>query len=92
VGSRTRADNYCEALPGNGSVNTLKYATIEEAVFSVWSAPRNSMGTVFSVRGPCRDDIREYGNRNSVQVSVGDTHGKLEIEETLEVSLRRLSV
>jgi hypothetical protein len=31
-------------------------------VFSVWAAPCNSKGAVFSVRGPCREDIREYGN------------------------------
>jgi hypothetical protein len=30
--------------------------------FSVWFAPRNNRGAVFSVRGPCREDIREYGN------------------------------
>jgi hypothetical protein len=61
---------YCDALPGNGSINTFKHATIEEAVFPV--------------RGPCREDIREYGNRNSVQLSVGGTHGKFIVEEDSE--------
>jgi hypothetical protein len=42
---------------------------------------------VFSVRGPCQDDIREYGNINSVQLMEGDTYGKLEVEEESEVSL-----
>jgi hypothetical protein len=35
----------------------------------VWSAPRNNRGAVFSVRGPCRDDIREYGNETSLHLS-----------------------
>jgi hypothetical protein len=48
---------------------------------------RNNRGAVFSVHGPCREDIREYGNGSSVQLSVGDGHGKLEVEEELEVSL-----
>jgi hypothetical protein len=30
----------------------------------MWSAPCNNRGAVFSVRGPCREDIREYGNGN----------------------------
>jgi hypothetical protein len=38
-------------------------------VFSVWSAPRNNRGTVFSVRGPCREDTREYGNGNLLRLS-----------------------
>jgi hypothetical protein len=42
---------------------------------------------VISVRGPCREDIRDYGNGNSVKLSLGDSQGKLEIEEELEVSL-----
>jgi hypothetical protein len=37
-------------------------------VFSVWSAPSNNRGAVFSVRGPCREDIREYGNGISVEL------------------------
>jgi hypothetical protein len=30
-------------------VNTFQHATIEGAVFSMWSAPDNSIGAVFSV-------------------------------------------
>jgi hypothetical protein len=41
---------------------------------------------MFSVRGPCREDIGEYGNRNSVPFSVGDSHGRFVVEE-LEVGL-----
>jgi hypothetical protein len=26
-------------------------------MLSVWSAPRNDRGVVFSMRGPCREDI-----------------------------------
>jgi hypothetical protein len=33
-------------------------------VFPLWSAPRNNRGPVFSVRGPCREDITEYENGN----------------------------
>jgi hypothetical protein len=29
-----------KALPGNSPVNTVQHATIDEAVFSVWSVPR----------------------------------------------------
>jgi hypothetical protein len=74
-------------LPGNGSVNTFKHVKIEEAVFSVWCVPSNNRGAVFSVRGPCREDIREYRNRNSVELSVEDSHGKFVVEEESEVSL-----
>jgi hypothetical protein len=43
---------------------------------------------MFSVmRGPCRDYIREQGNGSSVQLSVGDSHGKFVVEEEIEVSL-----
>jgi hypothetical protein len=41
-------------------------------VFSVWAAPCNNRSAVFSVRGPCREDIRVYGNR--------DEKGSLESE------------
>jgi hypothetical protein len=40
--------------------------------------------------GPCREDVREYGNGrqfSSVQLSVEDSHRKLGVEEELEVSL-----
>jgi hypothetical protein len=33
-------------------------------VFSVWSAPCNNRGAMFSVRSPCREDIRKHGNGN----------------------------
>jgi hypothetical protein len=77
------------ALPSNSSVNTVLHVIIDEAVFSMSSAPRqvlvtdqrtcsltrdmcflcglhhaNNRGAVFSVRGPCREDIRKYGNGN----------------------------
>jgi hypothetical protein len=42
------------ALPGNSSVNMVQHATIDEAVFSV--------------RCPCREDIRDYGNGNWLKV------------------------
>jgi hypothetical protein len=38
-------------------------------VFSVWSEPRNNRGAVSSVRGPCREDMREYGNLNWLLLS-----------------------
>jgi hypothetical protein len=59
-------------LPGNGTVNTVQHATIDEAVFSMLSAPCNNMVEVFSmwsvpssntevvisVHGLCQEDIR----------------------------------
>jgi hypothetical protein len=38
-------------------------------VFSVWSAPCNNRGAVFSVRGPYREDMRDYGNTNWLNLS-----------------------
>jgi hypothetical protein len=29
--------------------------------------PWKNRGAVFSVRGPCREDMREYGNGNSLE-------------------------
>jgi hypothetical protein len=49
-------------MPGNGSVNTFQHATREEAVFSMWSAIRNSMGAAFAVRDPCRRFITDTEN------------------------------
>jgi hypothetical protein len=40
--------NLINALPGSSSVNSVHYATIEEAVFSVSSAQKTE-GTGFSV-------------------------------------------
>jgi hypothetical protein len=39
------------ALPGNSSihVNTARNPTIDEAVFSMWYAPRNNTAEVFSM-------------------------------------------
>jgi hypothetical protein len=47
-----------EMFVGNSSVNTAQHSTTDEAVFSMWSATRNSISAEFSVRGPCREDIR----------------------------------
>jgi hypothetical protein len=69
-------EKYCDTLSGNGSISTFKHTALEGAVFSMLSASRNCMEAVFSVRVACREDLREYGNRNSVQLSVGDMHGK----------------
>jgi hypothetical protein len=63
-----------KALLGNFLVNIFqhtRHATIEEAVFSIWSASRNNTGAVFSVCGRCRENIRVYGNRHSVQTDRG---------------------
>jgi hypothetical protein len=37
-------------------------------VFSLWSAPRNNRVAVFSARGPCQEDMTEYGNVNWLQL------------------------
>jgi hypothetical protein len=85
-------ENYCDALPGNGSISTFKHGSIEEAVFSMWSAFCNCMEAVFSLRGPCREDLREYVNRNSVQPrSYASRHSRLVLQDN-RVELRRKSV
>jgi hypothetical protein len=81
-------------LPGNRSVNAVQHATIDGAVFSMFSASLpvlvtdlltrsltreyvfsvlfaqcNNKGTVFSLRGPYREDKREYGNGNFLDLS-----------------------
>jgi hypothetical protein len=40
-------------------------------VFSVWSAPCNNRGAMFSVSGPCQEDIRRYGNGNWLHLISG---------------------
>jgi hypothetical protein len=45
------------ALPGNGSVNTYQQATIDETVYSMWSAPRNNTVEVFSVWSALRNGV-----------------------------------
>jgi hypothetical protein len=37
--------NLIDALPGNSSVNTVQHATVDEAVFSISSAPRPALLT-----------------------------------------------
>jgi hypothetical protein len=40
--------NLIKALLGNSSANTfehMRHRAIEEAVFSIWSAPRNNRGS-----------------------------------------------
>jgi hypothetical protein len=39
---------FINALPGNSSVNTVQYTTIEEAVFTMSSAPSNGRNAVLS--------------------------------------------
>jgi hypothetical protein len=46
---------------GNGPINWLSDMW---HVFYVWSAPCNNREVVFSVRGPCRVDVRKFGNGN----------------------------
>jgi hypothetical protein len=41
----------------------MDWRELSRDLFSMWSALRNDR-TVFSVRGPCREDMREYENRN----------------------------
>jgi hypothetical protein len=66
-------------LPSNSSVNTVQYATIDEAVFSTSSAPGNSRNWVFCdellgyvtvltidvcfLCGPCRGCIARFPER-----------------------------
>jgi hypothetical protein len=60
--SRWGCESYfvrTSASAGNGPMNSHSDSW---HVFSVWSAPCNNRGAVFSVLGPCREDMREYGN------------------------------
>jgi hypothetical protein len=49
--------------------------------------PHAIIERLFSARGLCRKDISEYRIISSVQLSAGDTHEKLEVEEDSEVDL-----
>jgi hypothetical protein len=44
-------------------------------MFSVWPAPCSNRGAVFSVRGRCREDMREYGNGNRFDLSSRSSKG-----------------
>jgi hypothetical protein len=62
------------ALPGNSSVNMVHHTTIDEAVFSMSSAPcpvrvTDQWTHKFSVRSPCWEVIREYWNGNWLDLS-----------------------
>jgi hypothetical protein len=46
------------ALPDNSSVNMIQHATMDEAVFYMWSTPSNNNEAVFSVNDRCREDVR----------------------------------
>jgi hypothetical protein len=50
---------------GNGPINSQCDTSYW---FSVWSSLRNNR-TVFSVPGPCREDMRKYGNGNWLDLS-----------------------
>jgi hypothetical protein len=67
------------ALPGNSSVNTIQHATIDEAVFSMSSAPSsggktelcnpllgNGSVNTFPRIGPCYESGNVVNNRNGV--------------------------
>jgi hypothetical protein len=57
-----RTNIYVSLLRNRQHANELdRY--LSRDLFSVWFALRNNR-IVFSVRGPCREDMREYGNGN----------------------------
>jgi hypothetical protein len=62
------------ALPGNSSVNTVKHATIDEAVFSMLSASRSSLLTDQSTRSLTRNVLSLWSvprnNRSAVLLCV----------------------
>jgi hypothetical protein len=53
----------CNSQRANGQARW-----ISRDLFSVWSPLRNNR-TVFSVLGPCGEDMREYGNGNLLDLS-----------------------
>jgi hypothetical protein len=56
-------------------------------VFPAWSTLRNNRGAVFPVRGPCREDMREYGNGNWLHLS-----SEVPRDSSVARRIRRLSV
>jgi hypothetical protein len=54
------------ALPGNGSVNTVQHATIDVDAFSMWSVSRNNTVEVFSMWSVPRNNTVEVFSMWSV--------------------------
>jgi hypothetical protein len=61
--ARNNSTNVCSSLLGNSQLANELTRWVSRNLFSVWPALSNN-STVFSVRGPCRDDTREYENGN----------------------------
>jgi hypothetical protein len=55
VDSHNNVTDFINALPGNSFVNTIQHATIDEAVFSVSSAPLPLLVTDQGTRSLTRD-------------------------------------
>jgi hypothetical protein len=77
--SAVRKTDLMNRLPGNSSVNMIQYATIDEVVFSMSSAPSSSRATglcnpflcngsvnTFPRIGPCCEIGDIINNRDSV--------------------------
>jgi hypothetical protein len=63
IRTRNNRTNFYSSLVGNSQRANGQARWLSRDLFSVWSALRNNR-TVFSVRGPCREDMREYRNGN----------------------------
>jgi hypothetical protein len=63
IRARNNRTNVYSSLLGNSQCANGLTSWLSRDLFSVWSALCNNR-TVFSVRGPCREDMREYGNGN----------------------------
>jgi hypothetical protein len=63
IRARNNTTNVYSSLLGNNQCANGLARWLSYDLFSVWCALRNTR-TMFSVRGPCREDMREYGNGN----------------------------
>jgi hypothetical protein len=52
------------SAPRSSLLTDQSTRSLTRNVFSLWSVPRKHRSAVFSVRGPCREDMREYRNGN----------------------------
>jgi hypothetical protein len=68
IRARNNKTNVCSSLLGNSQRANGLARWLSRDLFSVWSALRNKR-IVISVRGPCRQDMREYDNGNWLQLS-----------------------
>jgi hypothetical protein len=68
INARNNRTNIYSSLLGNDQRTNGPARWLSSDLFSLWPALRNNRN-VFSVRGPCREDMREYWNWNWLHLS-----------------------